>query len=204
MQKLIAQKNSPGMLIAKGAAGLGDAITSAFGKSPTQNLQGLRDTENKNIEQRIGVMDTERQQKLQDLEAQQSQSLNDPNSTLSQGMRKILNSAGLKVPSGMSGAIMLKVAGPLGELAMKQATLAETAEYHRGELGSQAATRNLKEEEYKSEHPFLNWLNPVGNENPATPVSNPNAPGHVTSGHGVPDLGSTFNGEKVIGVRRIK
>ncbi len=192
MQQLIARKSSPGMLVAKGAAGLGDAITSAFGKSPTQAMQGIRENESKDSEQRIGAMDTERQQKLQDLEAQQTQGLNDPNSTLSQSMRKTLKSAGLNVPSGMSGAIMLKIAGPLGELAMKQATLDETGMYHKGELANAEANRKTKIEEYASEHPILNMLNPVGGE------STPQA------GHGVPELGSTFNGQKITGVRRIK
>lgn len=199
MQKLIAQKSSAGMLAAKGAAGLGDAITSAFGKTPTNAMGNLRDTEAKNIEQRIGAVDTERQQKLQDLQASQEQSLNDPNSSLSQSMRTTLKAAGMNVPSGMSGAIILKIAGPLGEMAMKQATLAETANYHKGELGQQTATREEKADVYRSEHPFLNWLNPIGNEHPTSPVSNRNI-----GGHGVPDLGSTFNGEKVIGVKRIK
>ncbi len=204
MQKLLAQKTSPGMMASKGLAGLGDAITSAFGKSPTTALKDVTENQNKNIEQKIGVMDTERQQKLQDLEANQSQALNDPNSSLSQSMRKTLKSAGMNVPSGMSGAIMLKIAGPLGELAMKQATLAETGAYHKGELAQNAANRETKEEEYRSEHPILNWLNPVGEGTPKTPVSNPNAPGHSMPGHGVPELGSTFNGQKITGVKRIR
>lgn len=142
MQRLIAQKNSGGMLVAKGAAGLGDAITSAFGKTPTNAIGNIRDAADKNVEQRIGVMDTERKQKVEDLQANQEQLMNDPNSTLSQSMRQTLKSAGMNVPSGMSGAIMLKIAGPLGELAMKQAMLMETERSHKSD-------ESLKQEGFK-------------------------------------------------------
>lgn len=73
---------------------------------------------------------------------------------------------------------MLKIAGPLGELAMKQAMLAETTTHHQGELASAAAERARKTDEYASEHPFLNWLNPVDGGAPKSPVSNPNVPGN--------------------------
>lgn len=126
MQKLIAQKTSPGMMAASGAAGLGDAITSAFGKTPTNAQGNLRTAQQQNIEQRTGAMDTQRTQRTQDMQAQQEQQLNDPNSPMSQAMRETFISAGVKVPSQMPGNVMMKIAPDLGNLAFKQASLAET------------------------------------------------------------------------------
>jgi len=105
-QQLLAQKASPGNMAASGVGGLADAITSAFGKSPT-NFQGnIRNAQAQNAQQRLGIMDTERQQKMQDIQAKMAVQESDPNSPFSQGMRQFLQAQGMKVPSGMSAAML--------------------------------------------------------------------------------------------------
>jgi hypothetical protein len=106
-QQLIAQKTSPGGLIASGAGGLADAITSAFGKQPSNFQQNIRGAQNQAIEQRLGVMDTQRQQVLQDLQAKMAVQKVDPNSAVSQGYRQMYKMVyGKTAPSGLSAAMM--------------------------------------------------------------------------------------------------
>lgn len=197
-QQLTQQQHSGGNLAASALGGLGDAISNSFGKGGANSQKDIMDRAEKAKEGQLNAFDTERGQKLQDTQANTEMSMNDPNSAMAQSMRKTLQSAGLQVPSGMSANVMLKVAGPLGELALHKAQLAETSSYHDKEMNNNAANRNAKLDEYASEHPILNYLNPVDKSSPSNPVSNPNAPGH-----GVPDLGSTFNGQKVLKVTRI-
>lgn len=105
-QQLLAQKASPGNMLASGAGGLGDAITSAFGKSPTNFQNNIRNAQSQNAQQRLGIMDTERQQKMQDIQAKMAVQESDPNSPFSQGMRQFLQAQGMNVPSGMSAAML--------------------------------------------------------------------------------------------------
>jgi hypothetical protein len=136
IKQLIAQKTSPGMLAAQGAAGLGDAITSAFGKSPTNAQQNLRASENQNIEQRVGVMDTERQQKLQDLQANMTQQENDPKSAYSTGMRQFVGSfLGKTVPSGVSAAMLKSSFGDIAKIFDAQMQAHSQHEQHVVESG---------------------------------------------------------------------
>jgi hypothetical protein len=115
MQKLIAQKSSPGMLAASGAAGLGDAITSAFGKSPTNAQGNLRAAGQQNIENRIGVTDTERTQKMQDVAANMMVMKSDPNSSMSAMARQMYKQmTGKTPPSGISAA-QIETLNPLIE-----------------------------------------------------------------------------------------
>ena len=105
LNQLLAKKASPGMLAASGAAGLGDAITSAFGKNPTNAQQNLRQATNQNVEQRIGGVDTERAQKMQDIEAKMMVMKSDPSSPMSQISRQMYKQmTGKTAPSGVSAA----------------------------------------------------------------------------------------------------
>jgi hypothetical protein len=133
LQQLIAQKTSPGMLVAKGAAGIGDAITSAFGKAPTNAMGNIKANEQQNIEQRVGAMDTERQQKMQDLQAGIAQQENDPSSSYSQAMRQMIVSLTGKQPGSQSSAAMLKGIFPdIAKIMDSQLTNA-TAKYKTAE-----------------------------------------------------------------------
>jgi hypothetical protein len=107
MQSLLAQKGSRANLAVKGVAGLGDAITSAFGKSPTNAMGTIQANENQNIANRVGAIDTQRQQRLQDLQANLAIQENDPTSAYSQGMRQFYSQlTGKQFPSGISASMM--------------------------------------------------------------------------------------------------
>jgi hypothetical protein len=107
MNQLLAQKASPGGLAASGVAGLGDAISNAFGKGG-QNAQGaVRQAQAQNVEQRIGTVDTQRAQRMQDLQANLAQQENDPSSAYSNGMRQFYSQlTGKTFPSGISASMM--------------------------------------------------------------------------------------------------
>jgi len=138
MQKLIAQKSSPGMLAASGAAGLGDAITSAFGKAPTYAQRNLRAAQEQNMEQRTGAMDTQRQQKMQDLQANIMEQENDPNSAYSNGARTFASSmTGKKFPSGVTAAQIKSLFPDIVKIMDSQLTAA-TAKYKTTEEAQQA------------------------------------------------------------------
>jgi hypothetical protein len=107
MKQLLAQKASPGNLAASGVAGLGDAISNAFGRGGQHAQQDVRNAQNQNISNQIGVMDTQRQQKMQDLQVQIAQQKQDPNSPVSNGYRHMYQMIYGKVPpSGLSAAMM--------------------------------------------------------------------------------------------------
>jgi hypothetical protein len=105
MNQLLAQKSSPGMLAASGAAGLGDAISNSFGKGG-QNAQGnLAAKANQNIEQRAGIIDTQRAQKMQDITAKMMVMKSDPSSSMSTIARQMYKQmTGKTAPSGVSAA----------------------------------------------------------------------------------------------------
>lgn len=146
-QKLIAQQNSPGQMIAQGAAGLGDAISNSFGgKNTTFQKDVMANNELQQKKQLEGI-DTHRAQKMQDMNANMEMQANDPKSPLSMSMRKIAQSQGVPVPSGMPASMMMKVLGPLGELAMKQATLEQQRQLQQQTIDVAKAGQKTKEEE---------------------------------------------------------
>lgn len=107
MQQLLAQKNGAGGLAAKGVAGLGDAISNAFGKGGQNAMGNIENMQNQNIANRVGVVDTQRQQRMQDLQANLAQQENDPSSQYSQGMRQFYSQlTGKTFPSGISASMM--------------------------------------------------------------------------------------------------
>jgi hypothetical protein len=196
-KQLLDQQRSPGNLIAQGIGGIGDAFSALGGKS-TDFQDKAAGIASKNTENRIGAVDTQRQQKMQDLTGNEEAAMLDPKGPRSVAMREMLKSQNINVPSGMNAKTMLSTLGPIAEIAMAKAKLAEEAGYHSAEIGQKEAGRNLQEQEFVAQHPILNFLNPVGGGAPSTPVSNPNAP------HGIPELGSHFNGGKVLSVKRMK
>lgn len=201
--QLMTSKRGPGELIAQGLGGIGDAISNSFGGQHNTYMKDIQGRQDLRRNEALGAFDTQRQQKLQDMQGNQEQLMNDPKHPIAIAMQKMLRSSGIMVPSGMSAKIMLQAAGPMGELAFKKASVEATREGHQLEAGTAAAERGRKEEEYASEHPLLNYLNPVGKENPTSPISNPHAPTGLPS-HGVPELGTHFNGGKVLKVTRVK
>lgn len=126
-QQLLEKQNGGGNMIAQGVAGLGDAISNSFGG---QHNSFQNDTQNiaaKNTENRIGAFDTQRGQKLQDMQGSQEMMMSDPKHPYAQGLRSVLHSKGIAAPSGMSASLLLKIFPSLGEMALKEATLAQGA-----------------------------------------------------------------------------
>jgi hypothetical protein len=136
MQKLLAQKSSPGMMAASGVAGLGDAITSAFGKSPTNAQGNLRQAQQQNVANQAGVIDTQRAQRMQDMQANLAQQENDPSSPYSAGMRQFYSQlTGKTFPSGISASMMKSAFPDYAKIFDSQLTAATT---QRGQtLGAQ-------------------------------------------------------------------
>lgn len=157
-KQLLDQQRSPGNMLAQAAGGIGDAISNSFGGQHNNFQNETRDIAAKNTENRIGAVDTQRTQKMQDMNANIEMQMNDPNSRIAKSMQSTLKSAGLNVPGGMPPSVMLKVAGPLGELAMKQATIAEMAQYHGAEVANKKQGLAQQEWEYKTSHPILNAI----------------------------------------------
>lgn len=125
-KQLAQQQNSPASLVTQGIGGLGDAISRSFGHQNTNYQQGIMDTEKAGAASNLGAVDTQRAQRLQDIQGSTEMASNDPNSPLSKSMQKTFKSAGINVPSGMPASMMMKIAPALGELAIKQATLNNT------------------------------------------------------------------------------
>jgi hypothetical protein len=117
LQKLTQQQHSGGNLLASGAAGLGDAIARSFGHQHTDYQKSVEEGAQKAKDEAVAGLDTQRTQKLQDVQANQQAELDDPNSRFSQVMRQTFKSAGINVPSGMPGSIMMKIAPDLGNFA---------------------------------------------------------------------------------------
>lgn len=123
-QQLLDKQRSGGNMLAQAAGGIGDAISNSFGGQHNNFQNDAANIAAKNTENRIGAVDTQRAQKLQDMQGTQEAMMNDPNHPVAKAMQAALRSAGVNVPSGMPAGVMVKVAGPLGELALKQATVA--------------------------------------------------------------------------------
>lgn len=154
--QLLKQQTNPGNIMAQAVGGLGDAISNSFGGQHNKFQDETRGIAEQNTANRIGAVDTQRQQKLQDLQGNQEMIMSDPNHPIAKSMQETLRKAGLNVPSGMPANVMLKVAGPLGELAMKQATLAvqqqianQTGSHQKAEEDSSAEGMRLKADEDK-------------------------------------------------------
>jgi len=173
-KQLLDKQSSGGNLAAQAVGGIGDAISNSFGGQHNNFQNETRDIAAKNTENRIGSVDTQRQQKIQDMSAQMQQQSNDPNSPLSKAVRDLAEkSTGKKMPSMMPASMLEKLIPGIGELAMKQLATAEMASYHNKEIGESQANRKEKEDVYASEHPILNWMNPVqGASDSKTPSSN--------------------------------
>lgn len=206
-KQLMSKMSSGGNLIAQGLGGIGDAVSNSFGGKNTNFQQNIMKNNQQQMENSLNAVDTARAQRLQDVQGNQQAQLSDPNSAMSQSMRKTLQSAGLKVPSGMSGDIMLKVAGPLGELAMKQATLGLQQQQVNNTTANQNSERVLQAIKDKQDMGITGALKDKllngGAASKALDAEISEGNNSQPAGHGIPDLGSTFNGQKVIGVKRI-
>jgi hypothetical protein len=153
-KQLLEKQTSGGNMLAQGIGGIGDAIANSYGGQHTNFQNEARDIAAKNTENRIGAVDTQRQQRMQDMQGNMEMQMNDPNSPMSQSMRKTLMAAGLQVPSGMPANIMLKISGPLGEFALKQATLGVQTQVANQNQVNQVAGRKLEAAKGKQARPW--------------------------------------------------
>lgn len=198
-QKLIEQQNSAPSMVAQGLAGLGDAISNSYGGRNTSFQKDVMANNEAQQAKQIGAFDTQRTQKLQDMNANMEMQANDPKSPLSQAMQRIAKSQGVPVPSGMPASMMVKVLGPLGELAMKQATmeLQKQTTQAQQEIARQGQRNQATES--------LAKMGPIDRFFHKDEVDQlKKASGIAPIDHGIPDLGQTFNGGKVTKVTRIK
>lgn len=201
LQQQLAQRQAGGGQAAiSGLAGIGDAISNSFGKGGAQFQKGVIEQGQNATNQQLNAFDTQRQQKLQDMQGSQEMQMNDPNHPFAQGMREILKSQGINVPSGMNAALMLKVLGPLGELSYKQAmmgaTVANQKEGHKLEAAKGLEGRGM-----------IQRVRDAFSPSPETKAMQDTVAGKEDTSnapHGIPDLGSTFNGGKVLKVTRVK
>lgn len=213
-KKLMAQQNSPRQMVAQGFAGLGDAISNSYGGKNTSFQKDVMANNELQQKKQLEAVDTARGQKSQDMQMTMEATGNDPNSPLSQSMRKTFNAAGLKVPSGMSANMLMKISPALGELAMKQATLGMQKMQIDATIGNQTAVRRTQAaKELQDRSLGRKVYEGVFGPSDETKVlqdelhgdtSNAKHTAQSSMPHGIPDLGSTFNGQKVTKVTQVK
>lgn len=210
-RQLMQQQNSPMSLVAKGLSGLGDAVNNSYGNGHSTFAKDNQANMDSRAEQSLSGVDTARAQKLQDIQGPMAAQMADAKSPLAMSMRKTLQSAGLNVPSGMPPSVMLQISGPLGELAMKQATLAVQQQQANAAQSNAGAERRIAAAKDLGDRGIIRKGLDMfdATKSPETQVlqdelhETNGKPAAQSASHGVPDLGSTFNGHKVLSVKRI-
>lgn len=152
--QLNQQRGSLPNMAASALGGIGDAIARSYGGQNTDFQKNVQAGVDKNISDRLAAFDTQRAQKLQDIQAPQEAMMQDPNSPLSQSLRETAKAAGLQVPSGMSASLLVKVIPGFGDLANKQTQLmiqrqqaAETNRHNQADEAHQKAALKQQEEQ---------------------------------------------------------
>lgn len=224
---LQAQARSPQAVVAQGLGGIGDAIANSFGGQNRSFQKDIMAMQEGDRAGQLQAFDTQRAQKREGMQASQDMMMNDPNSPTAQSLRKVLKSKGINAPSGMSASVLMRIMGPLGEMAMKEATLGiqgaqleETREqnaFNRGlaqdKLAADQASSAAAAKEKEAQNRFdaakgLNSRSTIAkvgdffSKSDATKEMEEQLKGGAN--HGVPDLGETFNGGKVMKVTRIQ
>lgn len=231
-QQLQQQKQGGGQAAISGLAGLGDAISNSYGGQKTNFQQNVGNMANQNMEGRLGAFDTQRTQRMQDLQGNQEAMMNDPNSPLSQSLRDAAQKSGMKVGSLMPASVLMKLIPAFGDLGIKQTQMAiqsgaaaENARHNKAEesrqetdvaLQAQKEAREAADRENARKLAAADTLSHQGpmqrltnilpiTRSPENQILRDVAKGNpAPANHGVPDLGSTFNGGKVLSVKRVK
>lgn len=207
-QQLMSKMNSGGNLVAQGLGGIGDAVSNSFGGKNTHFQQDIMKNNQQQMDNSLAGIDTARAGRLQDIQGNQAAQMADPNGAIAQSMRKTLQSAGLKVPSGMSPEVMLKVAGPLGELALKQAQMAIQQQQVNATQANAQASRREEAAKALGERPWYQkaaeLLPGVKSDSTEELQSELHPAPAATLPHGIPDIGQTFNGGKIMKVTKVK
>lgn len=149
-QKLTQQQHTGGA-IAAGVGGIGDAITNSFGRGNQHTQQQIMQNTEASKQGQLGAMDTQREQKMQDLQARMTMASSDPASPVSNAYRqmgKIIT--GKTFPSGVSAAQIDKFMPLIG----KQLETSTQSYIAQGEQGVKAATEQFGESPFKQ---FVEW-----------------------------------------------
>lgn len=197
---LIKQRQGLGNRIATGLAGFGDDLIRAGGGGDAGHQQRMMDQQNQLAQEKMGTMEKAQTGKMAQMKAEMELSQNDPTSPLSKIAQN--SERPLLQKLGWNDTQIGKVSATMIQDAVKnnltyedvQAKYGLEKEIHEETVGLQRQALGQKGSQFNAEHPILSRIAGLNN-NPA----NPN-----TTLHGVPDLGSTFNGQKVIGVKRVK
>lgn len=202
-KQLLDQQKSTPNLAAQAVGGLGDAISNSFGGQHNTFQNDAANIAAKNTENRIGGMDTQRAQRAQDFGANQEMMMSDPSSNLSKGMQAIMKSQGINVPSGMNAKVMLQALGPLGELAYKQAMMGMQSTKNNADIANQRSERKLEAGKALESRPIVQKLRDFVSPSAETQALREEITDKSTQSHGIPDLGATFNGGKVMKVTKV-
>lgn len=111
-QQLTERQKSPGSMIASGLGGLGDAIARSYGGQNTNYQKDIMANQEAQKQGAVGAMDTQRQQKMQDLQGQMAMQKADPKSPVSQGYRQMFKQITGKQPGSNMSAAMIESTFP--------------------------------------------------------------------------------------------
>lgn len=146
-KRLSDQQKGAGALIPQALGGIGDAISNSFGGQHNTYLKDVQGIQEKRKEGALGAFDTQRIQKQQDMQANQDAQLNDPDSPMSSSLRDSAKAVGMNVGSRMPGNIVIKLMGPMGDFALKKATIEMTGEHNKATEANAQAERVLQGEQ---------------------------------------------------------
>lgn len=218
-RKALTKANS-GFLpsLARAGGGFADAIMQGVARAGPSNFQqGITNQHNKTMDDTMSTLKDAQTGKMAQIQTETKMSMDDPTSPMSQVAKNAQRPTLLKL--GWTDEQINQVSGNTAEEAAKsglgfaeiqskeklaEATLEQTGTYQSGMLGlkgkeEERANKELgfKEDTEAAKH----WIrHPIN----AVKASNRLSEGSNTAGHGIPDLGGTFNNEKVVGVKKIK
>lgn len=197
---LIEGRTGLGPSLARAGGGLADAIMQGVARAgPSHFQENITNQQNQLAGEQMGTMKEAQAGKMAQMKAQMQLSQEDPNSPLSkiaqQAEGPTLISLGAKKED-----VAKMPASLIGDFLAKKVTLTEAlariqqeGTYQRGMLANKQQELDEKKNEFETGHPIMNAL--FGKDQAASSSE---------GAHGIPDLGSTFNGQKVIGVKKIK
>ena len=232
MLKALAEKfarPTAGQAVGMGVAGIGDAIASIGGREPG-HMKNAMDMFQKNREMQMKVPEAMAAMGKEKFGLQKELGNDDPKSMRSyiaqtsnapllkdagftpkeiknipasaiEGLRTgALKADEIRATYGLQKAIHADTAAyQRGMLANTSANIANTAQHERATEAQAQRDQALKENQEASKHWIAHPFKAAAARDRLAGGAGGNTPAH-----GVPDLGDTFNGEKVVGVKKIK
>lgn len=224
MDRITKGYKSPGFIASEGLAGLGDAIMQGVARAGSgnflNNIQRNKEANINNARETSKSLDESNLKHLAEKRGLEGMSSKTPlGASETPMLSAVLQKMGYppdKIEGMLKNPMAAKAAlGPMADIFSATMKAQLEAELKKMELGMQAQNLSLTHEE-KSRQLALDKLKEE--KDAADKLSNPlthpfsawaarkkqeEAAGLMPS-HGVPDLGSTFNGQKVMSVKRIK